>query len=76
MYYSNKGDTKNALEQMNLFSQQDNYHYWIIILLELDPLIDNIKAQPEFRKILDNIEIKFWNYHNRIKATLDEKNLL
>ena len=76
MYYSYVGDTKNSIEQMKLFSQQDNYHYWIILFLEIDPLIDNIKDLPEFNKILSDIEIKFWNSHKQIKASLKEKELL
>ena len=76
VYYSYKGDTKKAIKQIKLFSQQDNYYYWIIIFLEMDPLIDNIKDLPEFKKILSDIEIKFWNSHKQIKASLEEKELL
>ncbi len=76
VYYSYMGDTKNAIEQMKLFSQQNNYHFWTIIFLKMDPLIDNIKDLPEFKKILSDIEIKFWNNHKQIKASLEEKELL
>ncbi|MCK4408325.1 MAG: hypothetical protein KAV44_11660, partial [Bacteroidales bacterium] len=30
VFYSYKGDTKNAIEQLKLFSQQNNYHYWVV----------------------------------------------
>ena len=76
MYYSFKGETKNAIEQMKLFSQKSNYHYWTIIFLEIDPLTDNIKDLPEFKKILNDIEIKFWNKHKQMEALLEEKKLL
>ena len=75
-YYSYMGDTINAIEHLELFSQQTNYHYWIILFLKIDPLIDNIKDLPEFNKILTDLEIKFWRRHKRIKASLKEKNLL
>jgi len=75
-YFSYKGDTKNALEQMKLFSQQKNYHYWIILFLEIDPLMDNIKHHPEFRKILNDIKNDFRNYHKRVKDSLEGKGLL
>ncbi|MCD4676917.1 MAG: helix-turn-helix domain-containing protein, partial [Desulfobacula sp.] len=58
VYYSYHGDTKNAVKHLELFSQQDNYHYWLIIFLKIDPLIDNIKDLPETKKILNDIEIK------------------
>ncbi len=76
VYYSYKGDSINAVEQMKLFSQQSNYHFWTIIFLKMDPLIDNIKDLPEFKEILNDIEIKFWNNHNQIKASLEKKGLI
>lgn len=76
VFYSYKGDTENAIEQMELFSQQNNYHYWVIIFLKMDPLVDNVKDLPEFNRILNDIEIKFWRSHEQIKASLKEKELL
>jgi len=76
MYYSYMGDAKKSIEHMKLFSQQDNYEYWIIIFTKIDPLIDTIKDLPEFKKILNDIEIKFWNNHRRFRASLEEKDLL
>ncbi|MBE9511381.1 MAG: AraC family transcriptional regulator, partial [Bacteroidetes bacterium] len=76
VYYSYQGDTENAIENLELFSQQTNYQYLIIPFLQIDPLIDNIKDLPEFKKILSDMEIKFWNSHKQIKASLEEKDLL
>ena len=76
VYYSYKGDTENAIDHLKLFSQQSNYHYWLILFLEIDPLIDNIKDHPEFKSILSELEIKFWGSHERIKASLTKKGLL
>ena len=76
VYYSYKGETQNALEQMKLFSQQDNYHYWIILFLKIEPLMDNIKDLPGFNRIYDDIVSKFWKHHDRIKASLEEQGLL
>ena len=75
-FYSHKGDTENAIEQMKLFSQQTNYHYWIILFIKMDPLVDNIKDLPEFKKILNDLEKKFWRSHKQIKGSLMEKELL
>ena len=76
VYYSYKGNTQKALEHLKLFSQQDNYHYWTILFLEMDPLVNNIKELPEFKQLMDAIEKKFWENHKKIKATLEEKKLL
>ena len=76
VYYSYKGDTEKAIEHMGLFSQQENYPYLYILFSEIDPLFDNVKDLPEFKKILSDIENKFWNSHKQIKASLEEKELL
>ncbi len=76
MYYSFKNDTSKAIEHLKLFSEQENYFYWIIVFLEIDPLIDNIRYHPEFEKIMKDIDSKFWDSHFQIKATLREKELI
>jgi len=76
VYYSFYGDTEKAIEHLKLFSQQDNYHYWIVLFLEIDPLVDNIKDLPEFKEIMKDIKTKFWNSHQQMKATLEEKGLI
>ena len=75
-YYSFKGDTDSAIENFRLFSKQDNYHYWTVAFLNIDPLMENIKDLPEFRKIFTDIENKFWKYHKKIRISLEEKGLL
>lgn len=75
-YYSYQGDTKKAIKHLQLFSQSDNYHYWIILFVPIDPLFDNLKDLPEFRKVWNEIEMKFRDNHKRIEAALEEKELL
>jgi TolB-like protein/AraC-like DNA-binding protein/Tfp pilus assembly protein PilF len=76
VYYSYYGNTKKAIEQLKLFSEQDYYHYWTILFLKIDPLIDPIKELPEFKSIFKDIETKFWDNHRKIKTSLKEKDLL
>ncbi len=76
MYYSYIGNPGKAIENLEIFSHQDNYPYLIIPLLKIDPLVDNIKDLPEFNRILKNMETNFWKNHNQIKASLEEKELL
>jgi len=76
VYYSWKGKTEKALNHLKLFSKQDNFFYWIILFLEIDPLVDNIKDHTEFKKILKELNNKFNQNHERIEASLKEKGLL
>jgi TolB-like protein/AraC-like DNA-binding protein/Tfp pilus assembly protein PilF len=75
MYFSYRGDAPKAIEHMKMFSKEDNYYYWIL-LLSNDPIVDPIKDLPEFKKIMRDLETKFWNNHKKIKETLEEKELL
>lgn len=74
-YYSWQNNKENALKHLNLFSQQDNYFYWVL-MLNIDPLMDNIKDLPEFKKIMGNIKTKFWDNHQQIKSKLEEEGLI
>ncbi|MBN1822100.1 MAG: helix-turn-helix domain-containing protein [Prolixibacteraceae bacterium] len=76
MYYSAKGDNEKALEHLELFSERENYHYWTILFLKLEPAMGNIVGTPEFNRIFDKIEKKFQDYHNKLKNTLETKGLL
>lgn len=75
-YYSYNGNTEEAIKQMELFSIQTNYQYLFIPFLKIDPLMDNIKDLPEFKRILKEMEAKFWERHEQIKASLQQKDLL
>ena len=70
------GDQQKAIEHIRKFSEEDNYHYWILLFLEMDPLMDEIKTLPEFKEIMRIIENKFWHRHEQMKALLEEQNLL
>ena len=76
MYYARIDDTKQALEQLKLFSEEDNYHYWTILFLEIDPMVDNLKDIPEFKQLVKKIKTKFWQKHDEIKASLEKEGLL
>jgi TolB-like protein/AraC-like DNA-binding protein len=76
MYYSFYNDTANALRQLRMFSKQNNFPYWITLFLPIDPLVDNIKELPEFKEIMEDIENKFRENHQRIKASLESQQLL
>jgi TolB-like protein/class 3 adenylate cyclase/Tfp pilus assembly protein PilF len=75
-YYSYKEETEKAIEHLELFSEEDNYFYWVLVFTDIDPLMDNIKDLPEYKKIMKKIDDKFWDYHNRIKSNLEEKDLI
>ncbi len=76
VYYSFMNDKEKSIEQLREFSLQENYFYWLILFLEPDPLMDNIRDHPEFSNIVKDIETKFWEYHERIKKSLQNEGLI
>lgn len=74
-YYSYKGDIEKSLEYARLFTREDNYQYWVL-LWDMDAGLDPVKNHPEFKKIMKDVEAKFWKSHNEIKVMLEEKGLL
>jgi tetratricopeptide (TPR) repeat protein len=76
MYYSYHGEIDKALEHLELFSQEEHYFYWAVVLMEVDPLSDNIKDLPRYKKIKKKIDDKFWDYHKQIRASLKKKGLI
>ena len=74
--YSFRGETQKAIEQIKLFSKEENYFYWIVLFFEMDPLMDQIKTHPEFKKTMIEIEDKFWKNHEQIKNSLKEQRLI
>ncbi|GET20423.1 helix-turn-helix domain-containing protein [Prolixibacter denitrificans] len=76
MYYAYENQTTKAIEQLKLFSEQQDYYYWVILFLKIDPLLDNMKDHPEVRKLLHTIDINFQKHHREMKASLEEKGVI
>ncbi|WP_299584278.1 helix-turn-helix domain-containing protein [uncultured Sunxiuqinia sp.] len=76
VYYAWQDDRARALQYLEEFAREDNFHYWTILFLDKDPLVDSIKELPEFRKLFRQMEQKFWNNHQQLKRSLEAKNLL
>ena len=74
-YYAYLGDDNKSIEHMKLFSKEENLKYWVL-LFDSDPIVKAVKDHPEFDKVMGDIEKKFWNTHEEIKVTLEEKGLL
>jgi len=72
--YAGKKD--RAFTQLKLFASQDNYFYWVLIYLEIDPLMKPMKSHPEYEKVMQKIKNRFWEKHNLLKKSLEDKGLI
>ncbi len=74
--FANEGKIDQAIEQFNIFATQDNFQYWMLVFLKIDPLIDPMKDHPAFDDVMKKIEDRFWENQSRLKESLEEKRLI
>ena len=76
MKYANEWEVDLAIEQLNIFATQDNFQYWTLVFLEVEPLINPLKGHPEFDAVMQKIKDRFWDNQSRLKVSLKEKGLI
>jgi TolB-like protein/AraC-like DNA-binding protein/Tfp pilus assembly protein PilF len=76
IYYCQMDDSAKALEHLRLFTQEDNIQYWVILFMDKGPELTETEASPEFKKLLQEVERKFWANHEKLKLKLEEQGLL
>jgi len=76
VYYCQMNDSAKALEHLRLFTREDNIQYWVILFMDKGPELTETEASPEFKKLLKEIERKFWANHEKLKLKLEEQGLL
>jgi TolB-like protein/AraC-like DNA-binding protein/tetratricopeptide (TPR) repeat protein len=59
IYWIHKKDIKKALSHFKNFSTEDSFHYWTVLFLKDDPLLDLIKKDPEFILYYDQMNENF-----------------
>ncbi|SNR80463.1 transcriptional regulator, AraC family [Maribacter sedimenticola] len=73
--YAYEGKINEAIEQLRIFSETENYLYWFL-LIEDEPLIQPLKSHPDFEAIMQKIKDRFWENQTELKMYLDEESLL
>jgi len=75
MKYAYEGNIEQAMEQLKIFSEVENYQYWYLSI-ENDPLLKPLKSHPEFDGLIQKIKDRFWENQARLKEELEEEQLL
>ncbi|KAA3640522.1 MAG: hypothetical protein DWQ02_01905, partial [Bacteroidetes bacterium] len=60
----------------NKFCEQENFHYWTILFLDVDTVFEELKDLPDFNRVKTKLEKKFWVTHEEIRASLEKEGLL
>lgn len=75
-YYDYTRQPDKAITHLRQFAKEDNIQYWIILFMRQQPTPGGMNDLPECKKIMDEIEAKFWANHEKLKVTLEEKGLI
>ncbi|MBN1791460.1 MAG: helix-turn-helix domain-containing protein [Bacteroidales bacterium] len=75
--YAYQGEISKAYENLKIFNQHSgNYLLWIIRYIKHDPLFNGIRNEPEFQKIVMEMEARYTAEHERVGKWLREQGLL
>ena len=74
--YAHRKEYDKAIEQLNIFAAQDHFQYWILLFMDKDPLMKPLQGNPGFEEVMQKIEDRFWENHDRLSASLEEKGLI
>ena len=74
--YSFRGDTKNAFKYLNLYVENKNCEIWMLTNLKNDPLLNGIRNDPEFGRIVKEVELNYEAVHKRVGNWLKEQHEL
>ncbi|MEC8832840.1 MAG: tetratricopeptide repeat protein, partial [Bacteroidota bacterium] len=74
--YAYEGKYSEAIEEYEKFASKNHFQYWMILFMTMDPALDSLKSYLGYNEVIQKIENRFWENHNRLEETLKEKGLL
>ena len=74
--YAFRGETEKALENLRLYNQKQIEGFPIASMIRWDPLLNNIRSEPEFQQILRDVETKYQAEHERVRLWIEENGML
>ncbi|MDF0705729.1 helix-turn-helix domain-containing protein [Flagellimonas okinawensis] len=74
--YAYEGKYAEAIEEYEKFASKNHFQYWMILFMTMDPALDSLKSYLGYNEVIQKIENRFWENHNRLEETLKEKGLL
>lgn len=74
--YLYDGKLEEAMEQYKLFATKSNFQYWVVLFLEKEPLLKDLKSHKDYKSTMTKIYDQFWEDHELVKKQLEENGLL
>src|SRR6056297_441394 len=74
--YAYEGKYDLAVEQLDIFAEQDNIQYWILLFMDKDPVMKPLYDHPGFKDVMNRIEKRFWDNHAKLRSSLESEGLI
>jgi TolB-like protein/tetratricopeptide (TPR) repeat protein len=74
--YACRGDTKKAYEYLKLCYKDQRLTVDQVTFLKTDPILNSLRNEPEFQKIVRDVEAKYQAEHERVRKWLEEQGQL
>ena len=74
--YAHDGDYDRAMKHLKAFALEDNVQYWVVLFLDLDPVLRKMAGHPDYDATMQKIKDRFWDSHNKLRASLEEEGLI
>lgn len=71
--YACKGDKAKAYENLKIFNQFPSFALIWVTQLKTDPRFSSIRIEPEFQKILRDVEAKYQTLHEKVGEWMKEQ---
>lgn len=75
-YYASVGENDKSIEYLRLFSEEENYFYWVVLFLDIDPIFDAIKSDTRFIEVNEKIKDKALKTRDKMREVLIGKGIL
>ena len=74
--YAFLGDKEKAYENLRLHDRRQTNKLSYIVIINNDPMFDNIRDESEFQQIVQSMETKYQAEHERVRKWLEENGIL
>jgi tetratricopeptide (TPR) repeat protein len=74
-YYGYRGNKEEALRQLEEFSKQDNFLYWVTLLRD-EPSMKSIEGTQKFQELIEVMRNKFQRQHDKVTIMLEEEGVI
>ena len=74
--YAFQKEKEKAYDNLRMFNQKQRIPFWMVRQINEDPLLDNLRNEPEFQQILAEVEEKYNAEHERVKKWLEDNERL